>query len=296
MTRGGYVKVFRALAEHPALRKPIARALFLEYLMRASWQDEEVFCPYAGRGGSAIKLERGQCLASIRNCGLEGVTYRQARTAHQTLIKAHIIDAANDHNCTIITICNYEKYQGAPGNEDAPERRTYRRTQTQKAAQESLQEPLRKKESVSLTRDSRPGGEGEPPDADLFGEVVKEPSKRDIAAQMVQIWNQTCADILPEASLTDRRVAPLNARYRSECRGDLEQWRALCQRVRRSSFLTTRMACGLDWVAKPSNFQKITEGNYDDRIPAKPRLAFDADALADDVARELEFNAALGID
>lgn len=53
-----------------------------------------------------------------------------------------------------------------------------------------------------------------------------------------------------------------------------EEMAAVFERVERSDFLSGRKTgegwCSLDWVLKPKNWQKINEGNYDNRPNCKP--------------------------
>ncbi len=61
-------------------------------------------------------------------------------------------------------------------------------------------------------------------------------------------------------------------RLKEDFAGDLEQWRAYCQRIAASEFLTGKVAPGpnrdkpfkadIDWVLKPANLAKIVEGKY----------------------------------
>ena len=50
---------------------------------------------------------------------------------------------------------------------------------------------------------------------------------------------------------------------------DFDAWQKLCARIESSDFLAGRtdnqFSCGIDWVLKPANFAKITEGNYDNK-------------------------------
>lgn len=90
-----------------------------------------------------------------------------------------------------------------------------------------------------------------------------------------QIFIQCCPS-LPEPNevreWTAGRKSALRARH-----VDLEAFREQCQRVERSDFLTGRLegrnghwrGCSLDWMLKAENWQKISEGNYDNRRRAE---------------------------
>lgn len=68
----------------------------------------------------------------------------------------------------------------------------------------------------------------------------------------------------PAAKWSDNRRKTLRARHVSP-----EEFRQVCRRVERSDFLTGRESgwhgCSFDWIIKAANWQKINEGNYDNR-------------------------------
>ena len=64
-------------------------------------------------------------------------------------------------------------------------------------------------------------------------------------------------------------------------RVSLEEFRDVCKKIERSDFLTGRSGtwagCSIDWILKPANWQKILEGNYDNR--KKGKSSYDIDEL-----------------
>lgn len=70
----------------------------------------------------------------------------------------------------------------------------------------------------------------------------------------------------------------------------VEEFTEIFKRIEKSDFLTGRTGnwhgCSLDWVLKPANWQKINEGNYDNR-PSGPGKPPGSSQLSDDLA-ELE--------
>ena len=74
--------------------------------------------------------------------------------------------------------------------------------------------------------------------------------------------------VLPR-SLTGERKRKIEKRIKDQCEGNIEGWRDALDAIRRSNFLQGRndstWNVTLDWLIKSStNFQKVTEGNYDD--------------------------------
>ena len=61
---------------------------------------------------SEIDIKRGQTLTSIRSLSAEtGLTHRSTRTSLKNLENSHFLTQQPTHHYSIITICNYDKYQ-----------------------------------------------------------------------------------------------------------------------------------------------------------------------------------------
>lgn len=98
------------------------------------------------------------------------------------------------------------------------------------------------------------------------------------------LWNELCGQALGRVSkLTDIRRKHLRARLVEHWPHDpLGGWRAYCQRIMRSDFLTGRRAstgshagwkADFDWSVNSANAVKVVEGRYDndrDRAPPPP--------------------------
>ena len=85
-------------------------------------------------------------------------------------------------------------------------------------------------------------------------------------AGVVELFNRTCPSLPKVRDLTDARKKAIAARMKEH--NTMDDFREVFAAVERSSFLTGRSGswhgCGFDWILRPSNWQKIKEGNYDD--------------------------------
>jgi hypothetical protein len=83
-------------------------------------------------------------------------------------------------------------------------------------------------------------------------------------ADAAQIWNENAAEVgWPTVRrLSDPRKSALRARLREE---GLDGWAAAISRARASPYLGRDPPAWFtfDWIAKPANFLKLIEGNYD---------------------------------
>ena len=91
---------------------------------------------------------------------------------------------------------------------------------------------------------------------------------------VVELFNETCPSLPKVRDLTDQRRRAIKARIMEG--NTAEDFREVFAKVQASSFLTGKNGgwkCGFDWILKPSNWQKIKEGNYDDGIRQNPNPA-----------------------
>ena len=142
---------------------------------------------------------------------------------------------------------------------------------------EAKKQKLEADKSTSAYADVSPpvGEDGPAPPAD------RKPALPIEAA--AEAWNEICGPLLGRvAKLTDLRRKHLRARLVEHWPDDpLGGWRAYCERIKRSDFLTGRRGgngahagwkADFDWACNPANAVKIVEGRYDndrDR-PAPP--------------------------
>jgi len=133
-----------------------------------------------------------------------------------------------------------------------------------------------KTENTNREHTHRAGAEGEQDSTLEAGErpsgvcAFFEPSslkkeKVPVAEAMVQLWKQHVGQEL--LTPTKKRSHLLEAALKLRFGGDINQWEALCERIKAAPFLMGRGASGwhisLDWVLREENLLKVLEGNFD---------------------------------
>lgn len=112
----------------------------------------------------------------------------------------------------------------------------------------------------------------DPPDRDDTGEPVAVAGKKKADPvpykEILEAYNEICGDVLPHIQrISGNRQKVTAARYKEA--GSLEALRLVFSEVRASDFLTGRNGnawhASFDWIMKAGNFQKIQEGNYQNR-------------------------------
>lgn len=148
-TPPGFVKLPRAILSEGWTRRPYALHLFVHLLLSANRE---------AKTWNGVRVERGQFLTSLRslstNCGLSisairstlaglqqaGVTRSTARLSTRSETGGVTRSAARGY--TLVTICNFDNYEGLP-----VEGRTVRRTvQSDTPAQSPARQPAPTKE------------------------------------------------------------------------------------------------------------------------------------------------------
>jgi hypothetical protein len=193
---------------------------------------------------------------------------------------------------TLITICNYERYQD-PHNVTGTQMGTTRGTA---GAQQGHSRGTQKKEGNTVKEVNTEEGidigltpslEAEPSssvDASSADELLRTATVTQLkapkdASLAVALWNAMAAEcgISPVSTKIkpgSTRSVHLMARLREG--GGIEGWKAALERVRESPFLLGQSerewVVSFDWLIKPSNFVKVIEGVYR-RVTPKPRAA-----------------------
>ena len=118
-TQRGFIKLPRGLIESRSARNPLQLALFVRILLQANREAKE---------WNGITVQRGQLATSLRSLSdNSGLTVSQVRTALQSFARdglahhlthglAHAKKAGVAHGAahgdTIVTICNFDSYEG----------------------------------------------------------------------------------------------------------------------------------------------------------------------------------------
>jgi hypothetical protein len=117
MTDAGYIIIRRSIFEEPLLQDDAYFRAWLRLVSEAAWKPRCVRVTN-GRAFEIVELERGQLSHSRSYLAKAwGWTEKRVRTFLNRLQKAGMIDLQAGQLQTVITICNYDIYQGATDNE-----------------------------------------------------------------------------------------------------------------------------------------------------------------------------------
>lgn len=110
----GWIKISRGIANHWLWQDAQRLQWWLDLLLAANWEDGKLLV-----NGKLITLEKGQLVQSAVNLSVRWKVNRRTVAKFLGLLKDEgMIDVATMHNqITIITICNYERYQDKGSDE-----------------------------------------------------------------------------------------------------------------------------------------------------------------------------------
>ena len=243
---GGWVKIFtKRLLEWEWYHDTKMVRVFLHLLLKAN---------YKSKHWEGIEIKRGQIVTSLANLSAElGLSVKSIRTCLTKLQTTGEIGKQTASKFTIITICNYDKYQGSQCGEGQA-------NGEQGASEGQQHKNIRNKE---IKNNITPSNEGESVDTD--------PSVEIDLKSVVEFFNKSvveCGSVLPKIKgATGKRVGYIKARIREF---GLQAVYEVIAKATASDFLNGKNQRGwvasFAWIMLPTNFPKVLEGNYDNRI------------------------------
>jgi hypothetical protein len=112
----GYTKSYRAKWENPVFRNLLEAGIWSWMCDTAVWQETRVRF-----NGKLVILQRGQLITSLRFISKGFCVSEQViRTLLNHLLTDGMINTQLTHAGTVITICNYEKYQSSEDTANTP--------------------------------------------------------------------------------------------------------------------------------------------------------------------------------
>lgn len=138
---GEYIKLYRRILNWEWYSDPCTRGLFEHCLLKANWKDGE------WRG---YKYKRGQFITSLPTLSEElGFSVQNIRTALKRLKSTGEITDWHDNKIRIITVVNYDKYQGGNSQPNSP------LTVNQQATNRQLTADIRNKEYKNYKKEKK---------------------------------------------------------------------------------------------------------------------------------------------
>lgn len=280
----GYARAYRKRWDHPLFKNKQEAAVWAWMTDTARFRAHE----FQTRFG-IVRLERGQLLLSERTIADDfGLGRQQVRRLMDSFENASMINRDSTHSAsragTIITIVNYEHYQGdrdepqafpTQGQPNQEPKGNPRPTQDQPTREEREKREEREEERPSVS------SIGKPTDASIEMPEPGKPAEQassiivlslaDPIVDAFSAYQSMRGELVPNArtvALTAGRKRKLADRIREI--GGGRAWLDVLAQIRGSPFLrgeTSRngFVAEIDWLLQPANLTKVREGTFDDK-------------------------------
>ena len=245
----GWIKVFRRFLDWEWYSETNMVRLFLHLLLKANFEDKR---------WHGIVIKRGQFVTSISSLKSEILlSARTIRTCLERLQKTGEIDKQTTNRFTIITICRYDDYQQLQD--------VQRQTNDKQATNKRQQHKNIRKKEIKNNIDANASTSGAAaPDPEMSSQESVD------FVGLMKFFNRTMEEagaIIPRCKSCDgKRREFVRARIREH---GLDAVYEMITKASQSDFLNGKSRNGwiadFTWLFRPSNFQKVLEGNYDNR-------------------------------
>lgn len=255
MNNGGWVKSFRKLLDWGWFTVPNTAHLFQYCLLKANVTD---------------KMWRGQLVArgsfiTSRNSLMvgTGLTEQEVRTALEHLTSTGEIQAQATNLYTLITISNYDYYQGTKDIDQPTEQ------PTNKPATPPTEQPANQPHLKNIRSKKKENNNNTPTGVGVSG---NDPDDADIDyLGLVKFWNTTTQGRYGELkSIENTRRKLTRARIRQYGK---QVFADAIKKVAAAKWLEGKTWFNYDWLIRPNNFDKVISGNYDERTGAPQQAA-----------------------
>jgi len=116
----GYVRLYRKSLGSAVWRDPLTWKFWCWCLMKATYKPRQIIVNHV-----PVDLQSGQFVFGRQACCQEtGLSARQTRTRLKTLEKAKNLTIQTTNRFSVVTVCNWETYQGNGNGERPAERHT----------------------------------------------------------------------------------------------------------------------------------------------------------------------------
>lgn len=236
----GYIKLYRSMTKWEWYSDPNTKAVFLHLLLNANLEETRYMNHVIPKGG----LVTGYPKLSEQL----GISIQSVRTAFKHLKLTNEITVKSTNKFSIVTIVNWEKYQG--GKTKLTGKTTDKSTVSQQSTNSQLttEKEYKNKELKNIEKE----------------EINKEEFPSIISADEVQaLFNKTCIFFKPCSTITKTRLAKIKL-LRQQF--SLEEIEEVFSKANQSDFLKGKneraWKASFDWLIDIDNFVKVKEDAF----------------------------------
>lgn len=241
----GYIRLYRSLRDWEWYGNANTMRLFIHLLITVNYKDAQV---------GDLVVKRGQGLYTIKSLAEElGMSEKMVRTSLEHLKRAETLAITRRSKNSLITVLNYEWYQGERAIKTAIKGQSQQEKEIEK--RKKKRKEAKENKEIKIDKEIRIIEEGE----ETRPRVCVE-------EQVKALFNSTCSPLPRLLFLTKarrERVSKLLSVYSME---DIKQGFV---KAGKSSFLSgsnkDKWKADFDWLIDEDNFAKLLEGKYDNK-------------------------------
>lgn len=250
----GFIQLHRKFLEWEWYDDHNTKIVFLHLLLKANYK------PKKWRGE---EIKRGQFITSTNTLSSDlQLSVQQIRTCLSKLESTGEINKQSTNKLTKITICKYDSYQSFENDDNKQITNKQQSNNNQITIKQQQHNKEIKKERNNINNN-----------IEDKSSIVKAQSWN----FYLDNWNEAFKDsvISKINKMTTSRKQHLKQRLkdRESNQTPEEVYSIILNKIKASRFLNgdnnTGWRCDFDWILKPANWQKILEGNYDDKNSTK---------------------------
>jgi hypothetical protein len=221
MKNNGYIKFHRKFKDWRWYKDRNVKDLFIHLLFEANWKDDNF---------RNILIKRGSLTTGRKKLADDtGLTQQEIRTAITKLKSTNEITTKATNKYTVITVVNYNKYQGDDNTSNQP-----------------INQPSTK--PTTTTKELK--------EVSTNNIVVRVPYN-----QILKTWNET-KELASIRLLTDKRKKKIKKVYDID---NGKTFKEIVTRAINSDFMVEQKLTNIDWMMNENNYAKILEGKYDNK-------------------------------
>lgn len=226
MDNNGYIKIFRSILEWEWWDDPNTFRLFIYLLLNANWKESKYHGEYVSRGSLVVGLKSlSQTL---------GMSVQSLRTSLSHLKSTGEITIKSTNKFSVVTIVNWEKYQGMDG--EANKQINKQLTNNQQTTNKQL----------------------------TTEEEYKNIRNKEIYIKVQNLYNELCPKLHKCKSITKNRVDLINNILDAFTDEEIKD---VFNKANNNLWLTgengRRWKADFDWLINIDNFVRVQEGRYD---------------------------------
>lgn len=247
----GYIKLHRKILDWEWYDDSNTFRLFIYFLLKAN---------HTNKLWRGIEIKKGSFITSIDTMSKDlGISVMSVRTAINKLLLTNEITKSSTSKYTIITVNNYNEYQGVT-NEATNEQQTSNKQVT--TTKNDKNEKNEKKEDNIV-----PFKNSKKQEFFLDAELKIKISEKEYIEKVIESFNERCKRLPKIKLISKSRKDKIKARSKGNLLVAIEDWNSYFEAVSKSSFLCgdndRNWRADFDWLIKSEDpVIKIYEGKY----------------------------------